>query len=197
MRITRTRSFPSRKAKDLRWIVNDVVGSFSSTVLAIGPLLQGDTLVAGAGRSHVNIKRMIFQMNVGVRTADLLGTGDNNETWGRAAWMLALVDQDDDTSYNPDDAETLTSETVLRDGITPRIGWATVSNLVAPTTVSQTAAFFATHYERFDVKSNRRLDSDKDVTLYIVRSSLANLDNDHVDVEFAFEARLRVLYQVP
>lgn len=187
--------FRPRPKKDLRWEVNDAELEYNSGTVGIATLCSGNQLVGGLGKAHVNIKRMIFEATVCVQNNELEEAA-LQAVWGRSAWMLLLVDEDDTTVYDPVVSSVRRDEVVLREGLTERIGWGTVTELVTNLLRSQSAAFMAQCKIEFDVKCNRRLTTDQLLQFYITRTGSPDMDVA-ATTNFSVDMRLRTLYQVP
>jgi len=190
------RMFPARRPRNYRWWTETLgFADFDSSTITFGTLIGGNSAVGGSSSGHILLKRIIFDMNLGVDSSTLNQVAISN--WGFASWMMIIADEDDDSVYNPDAASDLQEEKVLQHGITERFGWGTVQEPIGDVTKSQSAAFMSTARVHFDKKLNRRLRSDEVVNIYATINDFANLLFEESEEWATGYAQIRCLYEIP
>lgn len=170
-------------------------GVVSSEIIVAG---ESDIEVRSVGHTHANLKRIVGDITWWPLFASAAETfqDDPPSTWRSLSWFLLIVDNDDDSIYDPTSATHLSEERVLAHGnlgsgfqryLLPTGG---TSLDVHVDGVFQSQAV-TTH---IDVSSNRRLTSDTDVRLYLT----ADGSPDDEGTNFGFyRAVLRALVKFP
>lgn len=138
---------------------------------------DADLELRAIGHVHCNIKRIVGDL-VWIPnqndTGTLVLTSDPRSNWAQLAWMIVLIDNDDETEYSPFAQDVLSDEKVLAHGL---MGY---SNSLWSHPVGGTTALTAfTGYgdgaaprAHIDVRSNRRLTGDNDIRLYYAATGL-------------------------
>jgi len=151
-------------------------------------------------RKTVNLQRIIGDLHIQINNGGL--GGHNEGIWAPCGYLLVIRDTDDSTFSNPFLTQDLRDETILAHGITDLIGYGTVLEplvLGSGNVVSQSSAFNAWSRTRIDIRTNRKITSDEQLSLFVSKaddvSSIDFVSNEGSD--FNCMVSFRTLIKIP
>jgi len=167
------RGFRRRPNAQYGWATAAQFGNYTSlTEIQRESVVVGgsDISVLSTGGTHVNLKRLIADVTLGpLLTNGNEQTVEELSTTGSymyvLSWAFILVDSDDDTDYSPDSQDILADERIVAHGQCFQQNTnATVGVPGGAATVFAPSA--DSFHMRIDVKSNRRITVDENLTWY-------------------------------
>lgn len=167
------RGFKRRPNANYGWATAVQYGNYPSlTEVAKESVVVGgsDISVESAGGRHANLKRLIADVTLGPLLAN-----DNEQTvellespfsyFYVMTWAFILVDKDDDTPYDANSQDVLADERIVAHGQCYQTGVAR-NTAAAPTVVAGFTSNQEGMHTRIDVKSNRRITVQENLTWY-------------------------------
>jgi len=173
------RRFIRRAPKDYRWAANAT--TFAG--LDIGEVVHLNLLTptdwsSGAARETINVRRIVFDLQVRFRDEVYEFTGPSLQV-SSIAWAVFLIDADDDETYEPLSAVNLTEETVLGFGQSSEVFGVGSYAVLGTIQTAQTSIPFSGSFA-VDLRTNRRVTSNQHIILAVAQDPSISLTDEEV-----------------